>query len=47
MEANMFWIGLIFGLIIGANLGFLVSGLLSGAKKQDEMIALSVRNQKT
>jgi ABC-type uncharacterized transport system permease subunit len=32
----MFWIGLLIGLFVGANLGFLLAGLCVAAAKGDE-----------
>lgn len=32
-----FWIGLLIGLFVGANIGVLVAGLLFGAKKTEQM----------
>ncbi len=43
----MFYIGLIVGLFIGANVGLIVSRLLTSAKLEEEMTSLSWNAPKT
>jgi hypothetical protein len=43
----MFYIGLIIGLFIGANVGLILSGLLRNAKIEEEMLFSDASLQKT
>ena len=44
MENVMFWIGIIVGIIIGANIGIVFAGLLFGSK-MDERLYLNALKQ--